>query len=309
MARRRSKRKSGFEALLELPWHALILLAAAVYAVFTWIIPAMVGSNPILKPLIQMMRGVAWIPATGLGLLAVISYFAKRKHRAVSVPAFIPAKDELLLGEPWKNPAPSALDEAWDLSIRPPKKITAPTDVWSLDLLRELEWKRFEIVCASYYQKQGFRVETIRCGADGGIDAKLYWRDETNPAAILQCKAWNAYQVGVKPVRELLGVMAHNGVAKGIFLATKTFTIEAIEFASKNPIELVTGEDLLCKINLLSLADSADLLKIATAGDYLTPSCPSCGIKMVKRLGNRGHFWGCKNYPRCRPRFVVRERA
>ena len=48
----------------------------------------------------------------------------------------------------------------------------------------------------------GFRSETIRCGADGGIDAKLYEGDAKEPTAIVQCKAWNSRAVGVKPVRE-----------------------------------------------------------------------------------------------------------
>jgi restriction system protein len=126
---------------------------------------------------------------------------------------------------------------------------------------------------------------------------------------ILQCKAWNTYQVGVKPVRELLGVMAHNGVSKGIFLATGAFTREAVEFASASPIELVTGQDFLAKINELPADFKDELLREATKGDYLTPSCPSCGIKMVKRSGSRGEFWGCQNYPRCRQRFARSARS
>jgi hypothetical protein len=30
------------------------------------------------------------------------------------------------------------------------------------------------------------------------------------------------------------------------------------------------------------------------------PECPKCGGLMVQRMGPRGPFWGCPNYPECR---------
>lgn len=49
-----------------------------------------------------------------------------------------------------------------------------------------------------------------------------------------------------------------------------------------------------------------DLLKFAFEGGYTTPTCASCGIRMVKRDGKRGAFWGCLNYPKCRSGFQNR---
>jgi len=306
MARRRN-RKSGVEELLSLPWYFLLILAAIAYAVFAWIVPSFFGSNPVLKPLGQAIRGWAWVPAAALCLFALISYAINRKAAPPSALSIPGQRAEPPIREPQLSPELSALDRAWTESVRRPTASATyvPPTEWSLDLLRALEWKRFELICAAYYQKLGFRVETIRCGADGGIDAKLFWGDGAKPAAILQCKAWNTYHVGVKPVRELLGVMAHNGVSKGIFLATGNFTREAVEFADASPIELVTGQDFLAKINELPADFKEELLREATKGDYVTPTCPACGIKMVKRSGNRGEFWGCHNYPRCRQRFAV----
>ncbi|MEK7067409.1 MAG: topoisomerase DNA-binding C4 zinc finger domain-containing protein [Patescibacteria group bacterium] len=37
----------------------------------------------------------------------------------------------------------------------------------------------------------------------------------------------------------------------------------------------------------------------------MTGICPSCGTKMVWRKSERGDFWGCGNYPRCRQVFHV----
>lgn len=96
--------------------------------------------------------------------------------------------------------------------------------------------------------------------------------------------------------------MAHERVAKGIFIASHDFTAEAIQFARGNPIDLVSGQKLLDMIWHLPVDARDRLLAIATEGDYTTPTCPSCGVKMVWRNVQRG-FWGCRNFPRCQQKF------
>lgn len=127
----------------------------------------------------------------------------------------------------------------------------------------------------------------------------------------MQCKAWNSYTVGVKPVRELLGVMAAQRVPKGIFMATGRYTAEALQFAQDNPLELMSGEQILSRIAALTPESQHRLLAVATEGDYMVPTCPSCSIKMVEREGRDGKlFWGCRNYPRgCRQRFHIGSRV
>jgi restriction system protein len=173
---------------------------------------------------------------------------------------------------------------------------------WSLDLLRALEWKRFELVCAAYFEAIGMRTKVAREGADGGVDIQLYKENDARPSAIAQCKAWKVYDVDVKPVRELYGVMARQGVTQGIFLTTGRFTREARSFPKGNELLLWDGEQLLAKIRDLPPETRAELLRIATEGDFTTPTCASCGIKLVKRSPRDGgeSFWGCRNYPRCR---------
>ena len=71
--------------------------------------------------------------------------------------------------------------------------------VWSLDLLSTIEWRRFEDLAAEYYREKGIRCETTSLGADGGIDLKLFQDDSGKPTTIVQCKAWVGRMVGVKP--------------------------------------------------------------------------------------------------------------
>jgi restriction system protein len=175
------------------------------------------------------------------------------------------------------------------------------TTRWNIDLLRVIEWKGYEKLCAGYFERLGFRAEVGHFGADGGVDIRLYRDGSPQPGILVQCKSWRNYKVGVREVRELLGVMTAANVVEGIFMTTSVFTQDAKAFAMNMNMHLIDGHDLLAKIQELSPEGAAELLAMATAGDFMTPSCPSCGIKLIERQGKgRGPFWGCRNYPRCR---------
>jgi len=211
-----------------------------------------------------------------------------------------------VLGTP-AQPLPFAAHGRVNL-MDPPVLARAP--VWSRELLSKLEWKRFEDVVAAYSGMLGYEARTTRMGADGGVDVHLYESGQTKPVAIIQCKAWNAYQVGVKPIRELYGVMAADGVSNGAFFTSGHFTSEALAWARDKKLDLVDGGEFLSRIRQLPATQQQELLSIATAGDYTTPTCPSCGVKMVTRTASKGpsegrDFYGCRNYPRCKQTFKV----
>ncbi|HEX5338845.1 MAG TPA: topoisomerase DNA-binding C4 zinc finger domain-containing protein, partial [Gallionella sp.] len=100
--------------------------------------------------------------------------------------------------------------------------------------------------------------------------------------------------------------MSHEKITKGFFMASGAYTDEATAFANANGITLIDGNMFLRMIQRLPDDAQQRLLDLATYGDYTTPSCPSCGVKMVKRSGKRGEFWGCKNFPRCRQMLHVK---
>jgi len=182
--------------------------------------------------------------------------------------------------------------------------------VLTRDLLRELEWKRFEDLVAAYVRELGHEARTTRIGADGGVDVEVIDKTTGKVSSLIQCKAWDAYKVSVKPVRELLGVMSAAKITEGGFFTTGDFTSEAREFAAQNQLDLVDGDEFLDRIRQLPPEARRRLYATATNGDYTTPTCPSCGVKMLRRTAARGRnegsdFWGCRNYPRCKQTFKL----
>ena len=90
-----------------------------------------------------------------------------------------------------------------------------------------------------------------------------------------------------------------------MFITSGRFTQEARQFAAKQKIELISGARLIDVFSGLAPEKAQALLKLATKGDFLTPTCPCCSIKMTSRKStDEGRaFWGCENYPRCRQTF------
>jgi restriction system protein len=173
---------------------------------------------------------------------------------------------------------------------------------WTLELLKHLEWRRLEELCAAYYGAAGFTTEIVHERADGGAEICLYAAGASEASILVHCKPWDAYPIGVKTLRELRTAMDAANGAEGVLVTAGRFTPEAATFAAKERIELVDGAALLEKLAALAPGRAAGLLKLVTKGDFLTPTCPRCFIKMTARRSTRQGrmFWGCRNYPRCK---------
>lgn len=173
---------------------------------------------------------------------------------------------------------------------------------WSALLLKQLEWRRFEELCVAYFEALGYQSSIARSATRTGLDIRLIAAGERNASLVVQCKAWDAYRVGIKAARELRSAMGAAGLAEGVLLTAGRFTPEAADYARKQNIRLIDGADLLAGIAALAPEKALALLKFATEGDFLTPTCPSCSLKMISRKSTREgrKFWGCRNYPRCK---------
>lgn len=193
---------------------------------------------------------------------------------------------------------PTQLDQAW-LETGAPDALESPLQ-FDRALLDRMEWKQLEEVCAEYFRLIGFTARTQAFGADGGIDIWLAAKDKPDETIkIVQCKSLSS-PVGIKLMREFLGVMTAEKIEQGVYVSRNGFYSDVAAFAKKNRIVPLSGDELLEAMGVLAPEQQARLLAVATAGEYWRPSCPSCGSKLVKReRGRDGNpFWGCANFPR-----------
>jgi restriction system protein len=296
MARRRNKKdKSLIQAAIEGDWKfsatvgSLILFASLI-------IPSLI-SNKFLVKLLSQLQPIGILFAC-IFLLIALFKFIKFNSAHKELP------QELLRNEPVERPKDIYFNDEMPIRNTVSNSKESPKE-WTLKLIQDLEWKRFEELCIAIYNERGMRAETTELGADGGIDIKLYQADSKEPSAIAQCKAWKG-KVGVKPIREFLGVMTHEKISKGFYLTPSSFTDEAKEIAKANGLTLFSGDLILMMLKRLSKESQDKLYASITKGDYTTPSCAKCGIKMIRRKGKQGEFWGCANYPRCRQTLRLR---
>lgn len=173
----------------------------------------------------------------------------------------------------------------------------------SLQELRQLDWQDFEKLVAEAFRRQGHIATVTPKGPDGGIDIVLTGNGQRR---LVQCKHWKTMRVGVKPVRELAGVVTQQQADAGIFVITGTYTDEAIDFAQSPTakLTLIDGPQLLKLIE--GLLPNTKKSKHAPTQEAPTtpPACPICGETMVRRTAKRGpntgsNFWGCSRYPNC----------
>lgn len=163
----------------------------------------------------------------------------------------------------------------------------------SLDQIRALSWKDLEQLMAEAFRREGFVSNTTDPGPDGGVDLVL---SKNGERWLVQCKQWRSRRVGVKPVRELAGVVATVGAAGGIFVCSGDYTAEARDFAQRAGMRLIDGATLSEMMHLDSKTPSP-------AGTL--SSCPRCGSDLVQRVARRGSrsgqsFFGCSSFPKCR---------
>ncbi|WP_437207211.1 restriction endonuclease [Planctomicrobium sp. SH664] len=146
----------------------------------------------------------------------------------------------------------------------------------------------FESLVSEVFRRQGYILEQIGGGQpDGGIDHRL---SKAGEVVLVQCKHWHIQKVGVKIVRELLGVVTCEGVQSGIVMTSGRFTPESRQFAAKVPIRLIDGHELLEMIQKLQA--NPKHVRTDAHDDTATPHCPKCRMPMTLRTARKGPHAG-----------------
>lgn len=318
MARRREE--SLVDIALSSKWPVSAAIAVFFLVLGYVVVPLSVRGNPILLAIAQGVTPILSIVAGFFGVIAGSKWLYTRLQTQPGQvrstrSAINPGRRAAIETSPSppvmpfrrEEPAIPLRQEPVLGSVEQPQFASA----WTLELLQSIEWKRFEDLCQRFYAAKGIRSICTPLGPDGGIDIRLFPEEGDRATAIVQCKAWGDSYVGVKPIRELLGVTVHEKVAKAFFMTSGKYSDEAKSFAASHPITLIDGVMLVAMIKRLPETEQRALLEFATAGEYTTPTCPSCGTKMRLVAGTEGRrdFWGCSNFPRCRQKLGARRGA
>ena len=169
----------------------------------------------------------------------------------------------------------------------------------AIQTLNEMTWQQFELLVGKYFEEKGYSVRQLaQPGPDGGIDLVAIKDGEKY---LVQCKQWRSTSVGVKVVRELLGVITANGAVGGFVVASGQFTSSAKDLVQGRNIELIDGTEI---VNTIDLDTDAVSNKVIQSDDG-NPKCPRCDADMVRRTARQGanagnKFWGCSTYPKCK---------
>jgi restriction system protein len=307
-ARRHAQQKRKLSKLLERGVAAFAIgLALIAFPSF--------AHTPVLQSLasgLQPLGGVAML----MGAVLIGMHLLMRRRQPAQAPLDIPAPSHRPATarrrqtEPHVDPLMADTEVAVAAHAEPPDTTYAGTvpperpTAWSVEVFNVIEWRRFEAVCERLFAQAGFETKSQSHGADEGIDIWLYSKTQPDaPVSLVQCKCWNTRAVKVDEVRALLGSMAAKKVQRGVFATTSRFTTEAAKFGKENGIHLLDGTGLLDLIGKRMPEQQAELLAVATEGEYWVPTCASCGVKLLRRtpkLGGKA-FWGCRNFSKgCR---------
>lgn len=163
------------------------------------------------------------------------------------------------------------------------------TSASGTDALARLTWQDFEHLLAEHYRAQGYRVEhhapaTSLKALAAGVDLRL---TRGNESVILQCKHWDALEVEVQEVNDLLSVMLNEAATKGILVTRGRFSAEAINIQRRQPrLQLMDGEVLRVLLKLPEHLDTS-LPGSAAASPIAKKSARAARRRSTSSYGSR----------------------
>lgn len=316
----RKKEKSFIELLMELPWWITFLGAVISFIILKFIVPAIdfeqKNSLDMFFIILNSLKNLSPILAPFVGFIflisSVFSFLRSSNNGNKKIRSAFISNDFYTPSATKKNiPNPTPLSpKTSDPELNPLKTEIEREDFsnftdLSITTLKRIEWYSFEKFSKIFFECLGYKVIRTQSGADGGVDLIIFAKNSETPRALVQCKARTKKDIGVSYLRELLGVMTIEKVAKGILITNSSFTKSAVDFADKSDIEIIDLYKLHTMIEDLESAKKALLQEFLNSTDFKTPTCPNCEVKLVERTSKKGKsigdkFWGCVNFPRCR---------
>jgi restriction system protein len=188
--------------------------------------------------------------------------------------------------------------------------------------------KDFETKMALLFQAKGYRVEQTPYVGDWGADLVVSHGGERTVA---QIKRWNR-KVGVRAIQEVVAAKAKYRCQHALVATNSFYTEAARDLARVNGVELWDRDRLAREFLALRGGEAIASLRPATGPDgpgerspvetrlprhssrevrrEVSPATPTkcykCGREMVLKENERGKFWACPGFPRCKNTFPAR---
>ncbi|WP_422468079.1 restriction endonuclease, partial [Endozoicomonas sp. ALC013] len=184
------------------------------------------AGDQLIAILGAVLTSLLWVAAVFGGLFLIIRFLLKKKKQ-LQLEVRSESEHKVKVSASWApipkdNTSTSIFDKVKldELSIKSEQPPASKPPQLSVVTLREMEWKRFELLCQGYFSACGYGSRLTNHGADGGVDIILGKANAegSRQKIYVQCKAWSNQKVGVKAVRELFGVMAADDVPLGVFV-------------------------------------------------------------------------------------------
>jgi HJR/Mrr/RecB family endonuclease len=174
----------------------------------------------------------------------------------------------------------------------------------NLEEVRRLRADEFEELVMAAYRHSGDTVTRLSAdpGPDGGVDLVV---QRGGRRILVQCKRWREWQVDVRLVREVAGIVATDGADGGVIVTCGTFSPRARHFASRAHVELIDGVGLVDFLNAVRSRSMKNPVGLEAMDGGHTPcvldtppSCPRCAGEM-EWIRVYSSFWRCRGYPSC----------
>lgn len=294
MARRRKKRVTPEEVVYK-------VTVATIFFVFVYrLMGQEVTSIDALGSL--LISSALWVVVPAV--LICIAYFGIKKANAnngIKPSVTSVAKSNAVQKKGNANPSSPNLFKQSLFNTQQAEK--AP-NTWSHELIDDVEWRVFEKICMGLWQAKGFEIEETANGGDGGVDFYLCAKDSKVRIGAVQCKSWKTKQIDVKVIRELQGVVAAENLRLGLVMYSGKLSKGANDFINRPTVTIKQQgtKQIFEQIQRLDIERQQQLLDATIVGDYLTPSCPNCDVKLVIKKAKKSgkEFKACPNFPRCR---------
>jgi len=116
------------------------------------------------------------------------------------------------------------------------------------DKLDVMHWRNFERLTAEFFKRQGYEVELGPGVNDGGIDVRVFDKnDKTKPYIIIQCKRYKkTNQVQIETVKSFYTDVEFEGAKKGLIATTSKVAVGGKKVVSirKYPLHFAENEEI-----------------------------------------------------------------